>query len=144
MAANQGAAKTLKSPNRFSQGASAGWEMKYCCTPGALPPCCGRIDPGTLARASRNSSTSAIRIEVSCRHAHLSQSARPYAPAPSEPGPGRDGSSRSAAGSKGSVSGARTSVISSPALRGDLGQDRGKLRIGDAPEDRARDMPGPV
>src|SRR6266700_7534560 len=120
MAANQGAAKTLNSPRRLSQGARAGCEVKYCWTPGALLPRCGRIDPGTLARASRNSRISAIRIEVSCRHAHLSQSDSPNELAPGEPGPGRDGSSCSAAGSKGSVSGARISVIGSPALRGDL------------------------
>src|SRR5689334_21928465 len=31
-------------------------------------------DPGTAARASRNSSTSAVRIDVSCRHAHRDSS----------------------------------------------------------------------
>ena len=76
-------------------------------------PCCGSIDPGTLPRASRNSRTSAIRIEVSCRQAHFSQSASPNVPPPGDAGPGRGWSSGSAAGSNGSVSGARTSVIGS-------------------------------
>src|SRR5690242_15298567 len=35
---------------------------------------CGMTDPGTAARASRNSSTSAVRIDVSCRHAHRDSS----------------------------------------------------------------------
>ena len=38
------------------------------------------MEPGTLPRASRNSRTSAIRIEVSCRQPHLSQSASPSVP----------------------------------------------------------------
>src|SRR6266536_256706 len=38
-------------------------------------PSCGITDPGTLATASRKSSTSAVRIEVSCRHPHRSQPA---------------------------------------------------------------------
>src|SRR5215469_18135544 len=134
MAANQGAAKTLNRPRRLSQGARAGWDVKYCCTPDGLVPCCGSIDPGTLARASRKSKISAIRIEVSCRHPHFSQSASPNAP-PGDEGPGRGWSSRSAAGSKGSVSGARTSVINSPDLRGDLGQNRGQVRVRDGTED---------
>jgi hypothetical protein len=54
-----------------------------------LPPCCGSIDPGTLARASRKSRISAIRIEVSCRQTHFSQSASPNAlPGDEEPGRG--------------------------------------------------------
>src|SRR5208337_5098422 len=143
MAANQGAPKTLNSPRRLSQGARAGWDVKYCCTPAGLVPCCGSIDPGTLPRASRNSRTSAIRIEVSCRHTHLSQSAGPNAPPPGDAGSGRGGSSGSAAGSKGTVSGARTSVISSPPrLPGDLREDRGQFRIGGGAEDVARDVPG--
>src|SRR6266567_1008822 len=36
-------------------------------------PSCGITDPGTLATASRKSSTSAVRIEVSCRQPHRSQ-----------------------------------------------------------------------
>src|SRR2546423_6687134 len=143
MAANQGAAKTLKSPSRFSHGARSGCDVKYCWTPDGLPPCCGSIDPGTLARASRNSRISAIRIDVSCRHPHFSQSAGPNA-APGEDGPGRGWSACSAAGSKGSVSGARTSVIGSSPLRGDLRQDPDKSRIRDGTEDGARDVPGPV
>src|SRR6266496_5286161 len=38
-------------------------------------PSCGITDPGTLATASRKSSTSAVRIEVSCRHPHRNQPA---------------------------------------------------------------------
>src|SRR6266567_2603089 len=38
-------------------------------------PSCGIIDPGTLATASRKSSTSAVRIEVSWRQPHRSQPA---------------------------------------------------------------------
>src|SRR5579859_3004291 len=144
MAANQGAPKTLKSPRWFSQGARAGCDTKYCCTPEGLLPCCGSIDPGTLPRASRNSRTSAIRIEVSWRHAHFSQPTNPNAPPAGDAGPGRGGSSGPAAGSNGSVSGARTSVIGSPALSGDLRQDRGQLRVGRGLEDGARDMPGRV
>ena len=113
MAANQGAPKTLNSPRWFSTGASAGCDVKYCCTPAGLVPSCGSMDPGTLPSASRKSSTSAIRIEVSCRQAHLSQPVSPAA------GPGRSGrrSSGSAAGD-GSASGARTSVMGwSPSRR---------------------------
>src|SRR5690242_4551670 len=36
--------------------------------------CCGTTDPGTAARASRKSSTSAVRIEVSWRHAQRDSS----------------------------------------------------------------------
>src|SRR5260370_18632429 len=144
MAANQGAPKTLKSPRWFSQGARAGCDAKYCCTPDGLLPCCGSIDPGTLPRASKKRRTSAIRIDVSWRQAHFSQSASPNAPPAGDAGPGRDGSSGSAAGSNGSVSGARTSVIGSPALSGDLRQDRGQLRVGRGLEDGAPAMPGPV
>src|SRR6476659_4314567 len=35
---------------------------------------CGTTDPGTAARASRKSSTSAVRMEVSWRHAHRESS----------------------------------------------------------------------
>ena len=56
----------------------------------------------------------AIRIDVSCRHTHISQSATPNVPLPGDAGPGRGWSPGSAAGSNGSVSGARTSVISWP------------------------------
>ncbi len=45
------------------------------------------MDPGTLPRASRNSRTSAIRIEVSCRQAHFSQSVSPNVPPAGGPEP---------------------------------------------------------
>ena len=35
---------------------------------------CGTSEPGTAASASRKSSTSAVRIEVSCRQAHRASS----------------------------------------------------------------------
>src|ERR1700761_9644297 len=44
-------------------------------------PSCGSSDPGTLPRASRNSRTSATRIEVSCRQAQRAQATRPNCPA---------------------------------------------------------------
>ena len=58
---------------------------------------------------------SAIRIDVSWRQSHFSQSASPSAPPAGDGGfaAGRPSGS-AAAESKGSVSGARTSVIGSP------------------------------
>src|SRR6516164_11819307 len=82
MAANQGAANTLNSPRRFSHGASPGCEAKYCCTATGSEPCCGSTEPGTEPSASRKSSTSAVRMEVSCRHAQRGQLAEGSAAAP--------------------------------------------------------------
>jgi len=77
MAANQGAANTSNSDSRFSSGPSAGWLVMYICTPAGSMPFCGSTDPGTLATASRNSSTRAVRIDVSCRHPHRSHRVSP-------------------------------------------------------------------
>jgi len=68
MAANHGDAKTSNQPSRSSQGATTGLALRYASTFSG-PSCrCGRSDPGTAATARRNSSTSAVRMLVSCRH----------------------------------------------------------------------------
>src|SRR6201996_56742 len=80
MAANQGAANTLNSPSRLRIGASVLCAVKYSCTAAGSMPSCGSSDPGTLPRASRNSRTSATRIEVSCRQPQRAQATTPKCP----------------------------------------------------------------
>ena len=69
MAANHGEAKTSNIDSRSSSGASVGCSAKYACTSTGLSVRCGRNEPGTLASASRNSSSSAVRMLTSCRQA---------------------------------------------------------------------------
>ena len=74
----------MNSPSRFSHGASPGWDVKYWVTDAGSLPSWGRIEPGTEPSASRNSRMSAVRMEVSCRHAQRPQPA-PVVGAPEAP-----------------------------------------------------------
>src|SRR5581483_7157029 len=139
MAANHGAANTLNRPRWFSSGATDGCALKYCCTPPGSLPCCGSMEPGMAPSASRNSRISAIRIEVSCRHAQRSQWLLP-----DDAGAGdaaRAGAAASWTGKPSlSTSEVRTSVIAG----GDLAEDRGQLLVRHLAEHRSRDVPGLV
>src|SRR3569833_3538616 len=77
MAANHGAATTSNSEAWSSQGAMVLWSAKNWLTFSGATPRGGRNDPGTVPRAIRNSSTWAVRIEVSCRHPQRSQPTMP-------------------------------------------------------------------
>ena len=74
MDANQGDAYTAKAPMRSRNGAEPGWAAMYEVTFSGLTGRCGNTEPGIAATASRKSSTSAVRMLVSCRH-ELSSSA---------------------------------------------------------------------
>jgi hypothetical protein len=67
MAANQADAYTSNMPNRSRNGASSGFARKYWATRSMLTARCGSTEPGIAATASRNSSTSAVRMLVSWR-----------------------------------------------------------------------------
>ena len=76
MAVNQKLENTSKSCNRSSHGAITGWSAMYCATLDSLRLRCGSSAPGTAARASRNSNTSAVPMEVSARHARRGNAVR--------------------------------------------------------------------
>src|SRR5271165_7522373 len=112
-------------------------------------PCCGSSDPGTLPRASRNSRTSAMRIEVSCRQPHRAQ-----AMTPNVPGWGRTGGvsvspaiSAAAVPSAGAAplpaAGVRTSVIGS-GPSGHFGEDVPEARVARLADDPPGDVAVPV
>ena len=54
--------------NRSRIGPDVGLSFKNSFTRNGEVPRCGKIEPGTLARASKNKSINAIRMLVSCRH----------------------------------------------------------------------------
>src|SRR5579875_1330415 len=143
MAVNQGAGNTWNSPSRLRIGASVLCAVKYSCTVAGSMPSCGSSDPGTLPRASRNSRTSATRIEVSCRQPQRAQATTPKWPAAGR-ATGASAASRSpsAGSSGGSVSagsawGVWTSVIGSGS-RGHFGKDAVEAAVAG----RADDPPG--
>ena len=68
MAVNQKLENTSKACSRSSQGPIVGCSAMYCSTLTSLRLRCGNRAPGIAASASRNSSTSAVPIEVSVRH----------------------------------------------------------------------------
>lgn len=57
--------KTSKSWRLSRSSARSGSSLKYWMTPFGLELRCGTKEPGTAARASSNSSSSAVRILVS-------------------------------------------------------------------------------
>ena len=67
MAANQAEPKTSKKPSRSSNRPQAPWVLRYCCTFVGLSGRCGSSEPGTAATASRNNSTSAVRMLINRR-----------------------------------------------------------------------------
>ena len=68
MAANQGAANTSKKPAASRTRDQPGWSEMYWSTLVGFNGRWGNSEPGTAASASRNSSTSAVRMLVSRRH----------------------------------------------------------------------------
>ena len=67
MAVNQKLENTLKTCSRSSHGPMTGWSTRYWSTLAAFRLRCGTSAPGIAPRASRNSSTSAVPIEVRVR-----------------------------------------------------------------------------
>ena len=74
VAANQGEEYTENSDSRSYQVASVGFSAANCAARAASTLRCGTSEPGTAASASRNSRTSAVRMDVSCRQAHRASS----------------------------------------------------------------------
>jgi hypothetical protein len=68
MAVNQKLENTSNACSRSSHGPIVGWSAMYCSTLTSFKLRCGNNAPGIAASASKNSSTSAVPIEVSVRH----------------------------------------------------------------------------
>jgi hypothetical protein len=68
MAVNQKLENTSKACSRSSHGPIVGCSAMYCSTFASLRLRCGSSAPGIAPIASRNSSTSAVPIDVSVRH----------------------------------------------------------------------------
>ena len=67
MAENQGVLNVLNSPSASSTRNVSGSRCSNWITPLGSEVVCGTSDPGIAASASSNSSSSAVRMLVSCR-----------------------------------------------------------------------------
>ena len=86
MAVNQKLENTSNICSRSSHGPMTRWCARYCATLDSLRLRCGSSAPGTAPRAKRNSSTSAVPIDVNARHGLRALAASRPTPAFGSPG----------------------------------------------------------